>query len=202
MQATPDVATNTPTVSEEDAHCATRDYVATYIDPAFAVVRDPSHRRQPHLQKTWRFFICCAAGPLRAIDVDAQSGQVLPFSDDEIRVIREKAAIYAARQRGVLPVNAQGYVVGEYARRQAERYLGDQLGMYFNGVDPVFVPGDSPRWQVTIVFKRYHTGPFTLGVMDVDAQTGEPISLSKRQLHHIRERVHALVASYSQTAAA
>ena len=176
--------------------------MAAYVDPALEVVRDTAYHRQTIQRTIWRFFICCTYGPLRAIDVDAQTGQVIPLTDDEIRVVREKAAILAARHHGVLPVNEQGYVIGEYARRQAESYLGNQLGMYFNGADPVFVSGDPPRWQVTIVFKRYRTGPFTLGVMDVDAQTGEPISLSKRQLNHIRERVHALVASHPQTAAA
>ena len=202
MQAILEAPISTLTVSEAEAQRAARDYVAVHIDPAFEVVRDPSHQRQPIQRTAWRFFILCAYGPLRVLDVDAKTGQVIPLANDEIRVLREKAAIYAARQQGILPINEQGYVLGEYARREAESYLGDQLGMYFNGADPVFVPGDTPRWQVTIVFKRYRSGPFTLGVMDVDAQTGEPIPLSKRQLHQISERVHALVAPHPQTATA
>jgi len=202
MQATLDIPASMSPVNEEDAHDAARDYVAAHIDPAFEAVSGTCLYSKARGRQVWQFVVRCTYGPLDVIEVDAQSGEVISPSDEKIRVIREKAAIYTARQQGVLPIDAQGYVVGEYARRQAESYLGDQLGMYFNGADPVFVLGEPPRWQVTIVFKRYHTGPFTLGVMDVDAQTGEPISLSKRQLHHIRERVHALVASQPQTAAA
>jgi hypothetical protein len=202
MQATLDVPTFTLTVSEADAYQAARDYVAAHLDPAFEVVSDTQYHRQQIQRATWRFFICCAHGPLRAIEVDAQTGQVIRLTGDEICVLREKAAILAANQQGVLPVDTQGYVLAEYARRQADTYLGDHIAMFFNATDPVFVPGTPPRWQVTIVFKRYHRGPFTLGVMDVDAQTGEPIPLSKPQLKRIRERAHALVAFQTQTAAA
>jgi hypothetical protein len=74
--------------------------------------------------------------------------------------------------------------------------------MFFNAADPVFVPGDAPRRQVTIVFKRYHRGLFTLGIMDVDPTTAEPLPLSKLRLKRIRERAHALVEFHAQTAAA
>lgn len=204
MQVLPDVLTVSPRViSLDDAHQAARVYVTAAIDPAFEVVSDThTNDRQVSQRTIWRFFILCAHGPLYPLKVDAQSGEVIPLSATEIRVIREKAAIYAARKQGVLPLNEQGYVLGEYARKRADRYLGDQIGMYFDAADPVFVPGDSPRWQVTIVFKRYYLGPFTLGVMDVDAKTGEPIPLTKTQLKRIRERTHALIEFHTQTAAA
>jgi hypothetical protein len=95
-----------------------------------------------------------------------------------------------ARQHGLLPVAAQGHVLGEYARRRAERYLGDHLALFFHAAELLFVPGDPLRWQVTIVFKRYELGPFTLGVMDVDALTGKPLPLTKPQIKRIRERAN------------
>ena len=42
--------------------------------------------------------------------------------------MREKAAILAAQQQGVLPVDAQGYVLGEYARRHDLGPLRDKFG--------------------------------------------------------------------------
>jgi hypothetical protein len=189
-------------VSQADAQRAASDYVADRIDPSFEVVNGAQYYSKPHKRAIWRFFIRCADGPLYPLLVDSQTGEVILLTDDEIRVTREKAAIFAARKQGVLPVDARGYVLGEYARRQADRCLGDQIAMYFNAADPVFVPGDPPRWQVTIVFKRYYSGPFTLGVMDVDATTGEPLPLTKSQLKRLRERAHALVAVHPQPAAA
>jgi hypothetical protein len=198
MQAIADIASpDAVAVSRVDAHRAAIDYVARQIDPAFAVVSGVRLQRSSHGRERWQFVIRCEHGPLDAIEVDAQTGEVILLAEDKIRVIREKAAIYAARKAGGLPVDAHGYVLGEYARRRAEQYLGDQIGMFFNAADPVFVPGNPPRWQVTVVFKRYHRGPFTLGVMDVDAHTDEPIPLSKLQRKRIRERTHAEVLSGS-----
>jgi hypothetical protein len=190
------------TVSEMEACRAARVYVVDQVDPAFMVVSGVRLHHSSHGRERWQFVIRCGHGPLDAIEVDVQTGEVMPLAEDKIRVMREKAAIYAARKEGRLPVDTHGYVLGEYARRRAEAYLGDQIGMFFNAADPVFVPSNPPRWQVTVVFKRYHRGPFTLGIMDVDAETGEPIPLSKLQLKRICERAHALVAVQPQTAAA
>jgi hypothetical protein len=72
--------------------------------------------------------------------------------------------------------------------------------MFFNACDPVFVPGDLPRWQVTIVFKMYDIGPITLGTMDVSAQTGEPVPLTAKQIKLIKARAHAIIEFQTQTA--
>ncbi|MCL4863765.1 MAG: hypothetical protein KJZ93_30445 [Caldilineaceae bacterium] len=200
--AIPETPTDQATVSEADAHAAACVYVAAHVDAAFEVVDGAHYFSRPLGRAVWRFFLRGEHGPVGAIQVDAQTGEVIGLTDDEIRVIHEKAAILAARKQGVLPVDGQGYVLGEYARRQAAGYLGDHIGMFFNATDPLFVPGDPPRWQVTIVFKRYHLGPFTLGVMDVDAHTGEPFPLSKAQLKRIGERVDDLVAFRTSPATA
>ena len=203
MEAVVDVpSASVSIISQADAERTASAYVTANLDPAFEVVEGARYYSKPLGREIWRFFICGEDKPVGVIRVDAQSGEVIRLTNEEIRVIYEKAAILAARKEGVLPVDAQGYVLGEYARRRAERYLGDHIAMFFNAAEPMFVPGDPARWQVTIVFKRYHLGPFTLGVMDVNAQTGEPLPLTKSQLKRIRERAHALVAVQSQTAAA
>jgi hypothetical protein len=193
--------THTGAVSQADAQGVACAYVAAHLDPALEVVAGERYASQPLGREIWRFFLRSPQGPVGAVRVDAQTGEVIRLTDAEIQVLHEKAAILAARKQGVLPVNAQGYVLGEYARRRAERYLGDYLAMFFNATDPIFVPGDPPCWQVTIVFKRYHLGPFTLGIMDVNAHTGEPLPLTKPQLKRLRERAHALVAFHTPSTA-
>jgi hypothetical protein len=197
MQATPDIATNTPTISEEDAHRIACDYVATHINPAYQVPGRAYLDSRAFERQVWRFIICFANELLDAMEVDAHTGAVIQLSDDEIRLIHERAIIYAAEQRGVLPVNAQRYVVSEYARRQADRYVCDTIAPFFHVIEPLFIPHYMPHWRVKIVFKLRQCDPYILGTMNVDATTGEPIPLTQRQLDHIHERVRAFVASDS-----
>jgi hypothetical protein len=193
MQAILDPPTSVTTVSASDAQRAAHTYVAAHIDPLFEVVSGTRFHSKASGREVWQFVIRCPHGPLDAIEVDAETGTVIPLPEDKRRAICEKAAIYTARHRGALPTDAQGYMLGEYARRRASRYLGDLLSMYYDGADPLFVPGDPPVWQVTIIFKMYDVGPFTLGVLDVDAKTGEPLAIPSEQIERIRERTRAIV---------
>ena len=141
MQTTLERPITSPTaVSEADAQYAASAYVAAKIDPAFAVVSGAWVHHPAPGREVWQFVIRCEDGPLDAIEVDAQTAEVMPLSDDKIHVIREKAAIYAARKRGVVPVNAHGYVLGEYARRQADSYLSMEISLFYSATDGVFVP--------------------------------------------------------------
>ena len=194
MQATLEVTTgDAPTVSQDEAQRAANAYVAAHIDPAFEVAGGEHYFNKRAGRAVWRFIIRCGYGPLAPIYLDAETGKVILLTGDEIRVISEKAALLAARQQGLTPVDDRGYVLSEYARRQASGWLDDQISMFYSGADPIFIPGDPPVWQVTIVFKMYDQGPFTLGVMDVDAKTGEPIPLSSKQIEQIRERTRAII---------
>jgi hypothetical protein len=202
MQATIHVAPSlASTVSEADAHRAARDYVAAHIDPAFEVVGD-ARRRQPLGQGIWQFFIRCEHGPLAAINVDAQTGEVIPFSDDQMRMVHERAAIARARTYGELPVNAYGYVLAEYARRKANGYLSMDISLCCNATDGVFIPLARPIWQFAIRFGLPRLGELgILGTLDVDAQTGKPIPLTTDQIERMRERADAIVEFWTQATA-
>lgn len=186
-------------ISQVEARQVAQQYVAAQIDPRFAVTNG-EHYNSPALGRAcWRFIICQEQDPLSALMVDAQTGQIVALTPAEIQVVREKAAIYTARKQGVLPMNEQGYVLGEYARREASSYLDDNLSLFYGAVDPVFIQNALPIWQVTIVFKMYDQGPFILGVMDVNAKTGEPLPLSPNQIKRIRERTRAIIRSSSSS---
>jgi hypothetical protein len=194
--------TRTPTISQTHAQRVANAYVTKQIDPAFEIVEGVRSHHKSLGREVWQFIICSAHGPLDAISVDLQTGAVIPLAADKIRLIREKAAIYAARKQNLLPVDAQGYVLAEFARRQVSSYLDTHLSMFYEGADPVFVATPRPVWQVTIIFKQYHLGPFTLGVMDVDALTGEPTPLTANQIKRIRERTRAIIGHPTPTTAA
>ena len=179
-----------------------RRYVTTQLGAAFGISRP----RFLYEENNWLALVQYQAAEqsrpigVGQIRIDAQTGTVLPWSNDELQVMHEKAALLEAKQHGTVPVDAQGYVLGEYARKQANRYLWDQLSMYYRADDPVFVPGGPPLWQVTIVFKMYDLGPFPLGVMTVDGRSGEPFPLTAQEIETIRKCTHAIIGHQTPSA--
>jgi hypothetical protein len=106
MQATLEVPTvSTPAVSQDEAQRVANAYVAADIDPALEVVSGEQYVRERLGQAVWRFIIRGQQGPLSPIYVAAQTGNVIVLTSNEIRVIGEKAAILAARNQGVIPVD-------------------------------------------------------------------------------------------------
>lgn len=185
------------TISHDEAQRIVGEYITENIDRRFQAVNS-KHR----LNTTeWRFFVRCEEGPVGTLLFDSKIGHVIAPTDSEIRQMREKAAILKARRQGILPVNRHGFILAEYARRQAERYLNEHVAMFFNAADPVFVLGKSALWQTTIVFKMYDIGPFALAFLDINAKTGDVFPLTQEQILKIKERTHAIVEFYTQETA-
>jgi hypothetical protein len=204
MQATLEVPTvGTSTVSQSEAQRAASVYVTAHIDPAFAAVSGEQYDSQRLGRAVWRFIIRCQHGPLDGIQVDAQTGEVIPLSDEQVRIVRERAVIAEARARGELPVDEHGYVLSEYARRKANGYLSMDISLFCSASDGVFIPLERPIWQFAIRFGMPRFGELgLLGTLDVDAQTGEPVALTNKQIRQMRARADAIVEFRTQTTAA
>ncbi len=190
-------------VSLADAQRAANAYVTTHIDPAFEVVSGEHDDSKQMGRAIWRFVVRCPHGPLNSIQVDAQTGKVIPLAADQVRIVRERAVIAEANTRSALPVDAQGYVLSEYARRKANGYLSMDISLFCSASDGVFIPLAHPIWQFAIRFGLPRFGELgILGTLDMDAQTGEPIPLTTEQIERMRARADALVEFRTQTAAA
>jgi hypothetical protein len=143
------------------------------------------------------FFIQChradVTQPCIVGRVPVEAGAVRPLSDDQLQEIRECAEWAAARVRGELARDTDGYVLRHQARRLARRWLDAHLSMKFRATGGVFIPVAPPVWQFSISFNlpTLHLAP--LGVIDVNALTGEVVALDDRQLATIRERVRAVI---------
>jgi hypothetical protein len=192
MQTILDVPTNSrATVSQADAQRAAGEYVTRHIDPSFTVVSGFLLMRD---RPQWRFILRSPYGPLGYLRVDAETGAVMALTADELRIVQERALIAEAESRDELPLADQGYVPAEYARRRANGYLTDQLSLHYSASEGAFVPLDRPVWRFAIRFRLPRlSSPSSMGTLDVDAQTGEPITLTPDQLQPIRDRTHALI---------
>lgn len=77
------------------------------------------------------------------------------------------------------------------ATAKANGYLSKYVGVLFGAEEPVFLQLDRPVWQLSITFKMNDIGPLTVGLLDVDAFTGEVLPLSAEQILMIQERTDA-----------
>jgi len=191
-------AGSTPMVNEIEAKRVAGTYVITQIAPALFVSDRASYHKA---HDTWLLMICCAEGSLHTLEVEAQTGQVVPLTQEQICLVRQRAAIAASRRSHTLPRDEDGYVLAEYARQRANWYLDANLSMFFYAAEPLFVPGKTPTWQMTILFQMYDVGPFTMGAIRVNACTGEPVALPDAELIQIRERTSAIIRNQTPTTA-
>ncbi|MCB0108854.1 MAG: hypothetical protein KDE53_23195, partial [Caldilineaceae bacterium] len=105
----------------------------------------------------WRFLVLCNIPEIErlqtvaTLQIDADSGQVIPLTDSEQRDATERILIAQAKARNRLPLR-DGYIPQLFACQQANLYLGKEVGLLFAAIDPVFVPIDDPVWQLSIMF--------------------------------------------------
>lgn len=199
MQLTFDVTVgSTPIVNEAEAKRAAGTYVVTQIAPTLFVSDWASYHKA---HDTWLLMIRCAEGSLHTLEVEAQTGQVVPLTQAQICLVRQRATMAAARRSHTLPRDEDGYILAEYARQRANWYLDANLSMFFYAAEPQFVPGVTPTWQMTILFQMYDVGPFNIGTMHVNACTGEPVALPDAELTQIRERTSAIIRTQTPTTA-
>lgn len=78
------------------------------------------------------------------------------------------------------------------AVRKANGYLGKFVGMFFGATDPIYIAEDHPLWQVTITFQMYNVGPYTLGILDIDAHSGDIFPLPPHQIDALQRRANAI----------
>ncbi|MEZ4727564.1 MAG: hypothetical protein R3E79_10570 [Caldilineaceae bacterium] len=203
MRMTPErVSSPLPIVTEADAHRIADHYVTTAIDPTFAVVNGTRYYHKSLGREIWQFIIQSNQAPLDALWVDAQTSDVVPLTEEQVRMVRERAAIAEAKAEGLLPINEHGYVLAEYARRKLNGYLSREVSLFCSATEGVFIPLARPIWQFAIRFglpKRGELG--ILGTVDIDARTGEVIPLTNQQIKRMRVRANAIVEFQTQTAA-
>ena len=200
MTITAPAVSRTPLIDKSRAQAAAYDYVISQINPAFDVVHGRCEYSQPHQRTMWSFLIRCVNGPLQPIYVDAQTTQVVAFPEQEIQTIREKAFILQCRTDDLLPIDKYGYVIREFARRQANHYLMMEIGLQAVATDGIFIPVECSIWQFLIEVRLPKSGVLgVFGMIDVDAKTGAVIPLPQEQIQKIWSRASAAAELQTST---
>ena len=99
-------------------------------------------------------------------------------------------------------VNEEIAVPQAVAQRKANAFLAGSVTMMVSAGEPSLVLGETVRWQVPAVLLLPEQGEVgNVGIIYVDAQTGEVAGLSDTQIHQMQELAHAIAAHYTSTAA-
>jgi hypothetical protein len=196
----------TPTVSQADPQRAADAYLTHTLGAGYSAVSGV------YEHECWSFLIRwhratlpqpCIVGRV-SVRLQEALGRVavIPLTEDQLREVRECADWERARVQGELARDASGYVSRHQARRLARRWLDRHLALKYDASGGILLPLATPIWQFSICFglQELHLEP--LGVIDVDAQTGEVKPLKLDQLENLRERVCAVIQHNTPTATA
>jgi hypothetical protein len=191
----PDPVHSTTIVAEMDAQRVAGAYVKAMIGESFEVVR-PSFFAE---EGVWSFFIEQRFSDLDApvtagrISVNAQTGTVIPLSDDRIRDTQQCALVRAEHQRGHrMARGADGLVLPYQAKVKVNSYVSDTVA-FFAGAKghPLFVSGRPPIWRVETALHLPGYGTVSnLGTVDVNAISGKVVPLTDAEIKARQEKAH------------
>ncbi len=102
------------------------------------------------------------------------------------------------------PLTVEGHFAQEIiispavARRRANGFLAGYVTMMVSGGQPTLILSERPVWRVPAILNLPQLGEVsTLGVIDIDAQTGEVISPPAEQISRMQELAHAIAAHFA-----
>ena len=81
------------------------------------------------------------------------------------------------------------------ARQRASGYLAREVALFLTAGEPMLILDDQPRWQVPAILRLRGYGNLAeVGLIEVDARTGQVEPLDEAEIRVIREHAHELVA--------
>jgi hypothetical protein len=182
MQTTINGLTTGSRVRQEDAQHTANSYLRITVAVGLETT---SPILVPGNQPTWRMLVrLCNREPTTTVgtlDVDVQTGSVVPLSDEQVEDMRDRIKEHMGEGSGILRPTAQ---------IRANGYLTNYVSLFANADRPVWVADNRPRWRATAFLRLRGQGRVCdLGVIEVDAQTGEVVPLTNQQLQAMRKRV-------------
>jgi hypothetical protein len=190
-------------VDQTTAEQVATQYIAKVLGEAYGIY---ACRRLPDY---WWMQLGCQqpaqARPLvvGSLRVNPQTGQVFPLTTNEIQDIHERTQVLAAYRRQEVARDADGLILPYQAKIRVNGYLSKYVA-FFAGAEgrPQWIAGNPPLWRVVTVLRLREQGTVCeLGVIDVNAQTGEVMSLPTEQLQTMQRRAHHAAKSSERSPA-
>lgn len=178
-------------VTASQAQVSAHTYLATTLGPTYTAGHHYLRNGR------WCFMVISQANNLPrppvvgVITVDATTGQVYPLTVEHIRDMHEASAVQAAQAPRELARDKQGYLLRYQARIKASVWISDRVDLKVGANGGAFLPLNPPVWRFSIALTRGEQHLDPLGVIDVDATTGQVCPLTDEQLQAIRGCVRA-----------
>jgi len=118
--------------------------------------------------------------------VDATVGVVIPLTQEQIEDAHDQAIDLRGEAKSILrPI----------ARRHIQGYLTNYVSLFAVPDRPIYLDGNPPLWRATISLRlRGQEHVCDLGTLDLNARTGEVISVSNERLQRMRNRAQDAIA--------
>lgn len=188
MQTIVEPIVATPTTNETTARQVANRYLRAKLGLGYRL--EPGFLRAHPPSSAWRFLVFnqefnAVAG---YVDVDTETGQIIPLADEQLQDIRERAMVQAAKSRQTLARDAQERILPFLAKVRVNSYLSAWVALFASADgQPALVDGNPPVWRVTTTLRLPEQDKvIELGVIDVNAHTGDVIPLTEQQIQHMQ----------------
>jgi hypothetical protein len=191
-------------LSEESVAQVAQAYITETFGAAFSI-----HSLQP-IDANWWVRIQCqhpASSEPRLVGnlrVDGVRGEVIPLTPSGISDIRQRILLFIARDKHELARDERGYILPLQAKIKATGYVTDYIAFFATAEDqPVLIEGKPPLWRVAFVLRLHGHGKVCdLGFVDVNALTGEVLTLSEKEITTRQNRARHAAEAVTRSAAA
>jgi hypothetical protein len=204
MQMMVEPTVSTPIVDEAAARCAANEYIHANLGTAYWVEQGFFRNLPP--RTVWRYLVIhheydAVAG---YIDVDAETGKIIPLDDEQLQDLHERAVVIEAKSRKTIARTEHGYILPFLAKTRVNGYLSRHIAFFASASgQPTFVASNPPVWRVTTALRLSdHDQVIELGVVEVNALTGEVIPLPEHQLQTMQNHAQDVAATLECSATA
>ena len=178
-------------VNEEQARTKVDNYLNLALGSAYFAGHGRSNQGRWYFPVKWRSDETVHPVMEGGISLEIASGQVTKLTSDQIQDLREAGPVQLAQKRGELARGIDGYVLRYHARIKASLWISNRSDLKVGADGGVLLPGEQPLWRFSIYYRTSARNLTPLGVIDVEAQSGQIIPLRDQQLQTIQECVRA-----------
>lgn len=179
------------TLAEEQARAKANSYLHLALDNTYVATAGQLNDGYWLFPVKWRGDSALSFIMVGSIAVEVNSHRVIKLTGDQLQDLREAGPVQIAQRRGELARSTDGYLLRYHARIKASLWISNRIDLKVGAEGGVLLPLENPIWRFSIYYRTVDYNLTPLGILNVDAQSGQVIPLTDPQLQSIQECVRA-----------